>query len=41
VLSALIIIGGIGFVVIADVKKRFIGRKTRLKRLSLHSRLAL
>ncbi len=41
VVSALIIIGGIGFVVIADLKSRFIGRKTTLKRLSLHSRLAL
>ena len=41
VLSLLIIIGGIGFVVIADVKNRFLGRKTTMKRLSLHSRLAL
>ena len=41
VLSGLIIIGGIGFVVIADVKNRFLSRKTTLKRLSLHSRLAL
>ena len=41
VLSLLIIIGGIGFVVIADVKNRFFSRKTTLKRLSLHSRLAL
>jgi trk system potassium uptake protein len=41
VLSFLIIIGGIGFVVIADVKNRFLGRKTAMKRLSLHSRLAL
>ncbi|MCB2147827.1 MAG: potassium transporter [Deltaproteobacteria bacterium] len=41
VLSLLIIIGGIGFVVIADVKNRFFGRKTTMKRLSLHSRLAL
>ena len=41
VLSGLIIIGGIGFVVIADVKNRFLGRKTTMKRLSLHSRLAL
>jgi trk system potassium uptake protein TrkH len=37
----LIIIGGIGFVVIADVKNRFLSRKTTMKRLSLHSRLAL
>jgi trk system potassium uptake protein TrkH len=41
VLSGLIIIGGIGFVVIADLKNRFLGRKTSMKRLSLHSRLAL
>jgi trk system potassium uptake protein TrkH len=41
VLSVLIIIGGIGFVVIADVKSRFFGGKTTLRRLSLHSRIAL
>ena len=41
VLSGLIIIGGIGFVVIADVKNRLFCRKPTLKRLSLHSRLAL
>jgi len=41
VLSALIIIGGIGFVVIDDVKNRFIIRKTNMKQLSLHSRLAI
>ncbi|MEE4112169.1 MAG: potassium transporter TrkG, partial [Desulfobacteraceae bacterium] len=41
VLAVLIVIGGIGFVVIADLKNRFFDRKTRLKRLSLHSRLAL
>ena len=37
----LIVIGGIGFVVIADVKNRFLGGKRTMKRLSLHSRLAL
>jgi trk system potassium uptake protein TrkH len=41
VLSVLIIIGGIGFVVITDVKTRFLDRKKTLKRLSLHSRVAL
>jgi len=41
VLSVLIILGGIGFVVIDDVKSRFLNRKTSMKRLSLHSRLAL
>jgi trk system potassium uptake protein TrkH len=41
VLSVLIIIGGIGFVVIADVKNRLLSRKTTMKRLSLHSRVAL
>jgi len=41
VLSGLIIIGGIGFVVLADVKNRFLHRKTKLQRLSLHSRMAL
>ncbi len=41
VLSVLIVIGGIGFVVIADLKNRFISRKATIKRLSLHSRLAL
>lgn len=41
VLSILIIIGGIGFVVMADVKSRFLDRKTTVKRLSLHSRMAL
>jgi len=41
VLSFLIIIGGIGFVVIDDVKNRFLTRKTTMLRLSLHSRLAL
>jgi len=41
VLSVLIIIGGIGFVVIDDVKNRFIIRKTNMKQLSLHSRLAI
>ncbi|BBO86299.1 TrkH family potassium uptake protein [Desulfosarcina ovata] len=41
VLSLLIIIGGIGFVVIADVKSRFLSRNRKIARLSLHSRLAL
>ncbi len=41
VLSVLIIIGGIGFVVITDLKSRFLVRKTARKQLSLHSRLAL
>jgi trk system potassium uptake protein TrkH len=41
ILSVLIVIGGIGFVVIVDVKRRFSSRNTTLKRLSLHSRLAL
>jgi trk system potassium uptake protein TrkH len=41
VLSFLIIIGGIGFVVIDDVKNRFLTRKKTMMRLSLHSRLAL
>jgi trk system potassium uptake protein TrkH len=41
VLCLLIIAGGIGFVVIADVKQRFFDRKKQVTRLSLHSRLAL
>ncbi len=41
VLSGLIIIGGIGFVVIADLKNKLLSRKPTVKRLSLHSRLAL
>jgi len=41
VLSVLIIIGGIGFVVIADVKNRLFNRQVTMKRLSLHSRIAL
>jgi trk system potassium uptake protein TrkH len=41
VLSALIIIGGIGFVVIADVKNSLFSGKATTKHLSLHSRLAL
>jgi trk system potassium uptake protein TrkH len=41
VLSLLIIVGGIGFVVIADVKHRFVDRKKAVTRLSLHSRVAL
>jgi trk system potassium uptake protein len=41
VLSILIIIGGIGFVVIADIKHRVLSRKTSVTRLSLHSRMAL
>ncbi|WP_155303323.1 TrkH family potassium uptake protein [Desulfosarcina widdelii] len=41
ILSVLIIVGGIGFIVIADVKKRFMERKTVVRRLSLHSRVAL
>jgi trk system potassium uptake protein len=41
ILSVLIVVGGIGFIVIADVKKRFIERKTGVRRLSLHSRVAL
>ena len=41
VISGLIIIGGIGFVVIADVKNRFFGRKTNMMHLSLHSRMAI
>jgi trk system potassium uptake protein TrkH len=41
VLGILIVIGGIGFVVIADVGKQFSNRKKMATRLSLHSRLAL
>lgn len=41
VLSVLIIVGGIGFVVIADVKHRIMDKGTSVKHLSLHSRLAL
>ena len=41
VLSMLIIIGGIGFIVIADLKNKFLGRKKNMRRLSLHSRVAL
>jgi trk system potassium uptake protein len=41
VLAALIIIGGIGFVVIADVKDCLFNQRRTLKSLSLHSRLAL
>ena len=40
-LALLIIIGGIGFVVIADVKRRFLDRHHRVRSLSLHSRLAI
>ncbi|WP_419655926.1 KtrB: ktr system potassium uptake protein B [Desulfosarcina variabilis str. Montpellier] len=40
-LAGLIIVGGIGFVVIADVKDCYISRKKTHRRLSLHSRLAL
>ncbi|GAB6906215.1 TrkH family potassium uptake protein [Desulfosarcina cetonica] len=40
-LAMLIVIGGIGFVVIADVKSRFLDRHKQVRRLSLHSRLAL
>jgi trk system potassium uptake protein TrkH len=41
VLGILIVIGGIGFVVIADLGKQFSNRKKMATRLSLHSRLAL
>ena len=41
VISLLIIVGGIGFVVIADVKNRILPGGNAIKRLSLHSRLAL
>lgn len=41
VIGILIILGGIGFIVIADVKNRYFDKKTALSRLSLHSRLAL
>ncbi len=41
VLATLIVIGGIGFIVIADVKDCLAGKKKKTKCLSLHSRLAL
>jgi len=41
ILSVLIVVGGIGFIVIADVKKRLFERKAGARRLSLHSRAAL
>ena len=41
VLCALIVVGGIGFVVISDVKRRFFDRNSTVKQLSLHSRVAL
>ncbi len=41
VLALLIIIGGIGFVVIADVKGRYLDRQNKIRSLSLHSRLAI
>ena len=41
ILAALIIIGGIGFVVIADVKECLLGKRKTSKSLSLHSRLAI
>jgi trk system potassium uptake protein len=41
VLAVLIIIGGIGFVVIADVKTCLFKKDKSLRNLSLHSRLAL
>jgi trk system potassium uptake protein TrkH len=41
VLGALIVIGGIGFVVIADVKHCLMDRRATHRRLSLHSRVAL
>jgi trk system potassium uptake protein TrkH len=40
-LSALIILGGIGFVVIAEFIHRFRGKKNKATQWSLHSRLAL
>ena len=40
-LAVLIIMGGIGFVVIADVKSRFLSRNRKVRRLSLHSKLAI
>jgi trk system potassium uptake protein len=40
-LAVLIVVGGIGFVVIADVKNRFTTRKQQVRRISLHSRLAI
>jgi trk/ktr system potassium uptake protein len=40
-LCVLIIIGGIGFVVIAELRQRFFPGRHSIKRLSLHSRLAL
>lgn len=41
VIAVLIIMGGIGFVVIADLRRRYFSRKIPGNRLSLHSRLAL
>ena len=41
VLGLLIVTGGIGFVVIADLKNRYLIRTQRTTGLSLHSRLAL
>lgn len=41
VLCVLIVTGGIGFVVIADLKNRFLPHRDSVKRLSLHSQLAL
>jgi trk system potassium uptake protein len=41
VIGILIILGGIGFIVIADVKNRYFDKRTAVGRLSLHSRLAL
>jgi trk system potassium uptake protein TrkH len=41
VLGGLIILGGIGFIVIADLKSCLGGRKATHRRLSLHSRVAL
>lgn len=41
ILGVLIVVGGIGFIVIADVKKRLMKRETNVRRLSLHSRVAL
>ncbi len=41
IIGLLIFIGGIGFVVIVDVKRRLWKKGKHVKRLSLHSRLAL
>lgn len=40
-LAVLIVIGGIGFVVIADLKSQFLSPGKQIRRLSLHSRLAI